>query len=94
MGFFQDLIDNQLSSGAITVAEAEVIRKVFSMMPEVQRLEAQNVLTKYPHLIPLIIANVLQKVKAVDSGSLDEWEKVVADQAKKLDELAKNHAES
>ncbi len=86
-GYFQKLIAQQQASGAITSVQADTLTKIFSVMPEPQRTELEEMLTAEPKLIPLMIDNIGQKIQAINEGTVDAWKKVVADEIKKLDEL-------
>ncbi len=86
---------DQLASGAVTKEQAEGLAEFFGVIPAQERLQLETALTADPRLIPFVLDNIGKKIRAVESGDMDVWKWVVADELKQLDELEQTrHADS
>jgi hypothetical protein len=86
-GFFQTLIDQRISAGRCTEDEAAVFLATLSMLPEEQRAQLRSTIEEYPQLIDTLFDNILQKAEAVSVDTMEAWQRVVDDEAKKADAL-------
>jgi len=85
--YFEQLILDQVFAGAIDEAQADFLKNFFAVMTPEQKTELEAALRAEPRLIPFMIENIGKKITAIDSGSMEKWEEVVADEIQKLDAL-------
>lgn len=80
--FFEKLIDHQLALGAITDTQGDTLRSVFEALSSEQSTQLEELLNEYPHMVNALIDNVGKKIQAIDSGDIERWKEVVAEEVK------------